>query len=226
MYKILIIEDNIKIRTELSVFLTRNGYECLSPDHFDNLAHVVQETAPHLVLLDINLPVVDGYYVCREIRKRSEVPIIVVTSRDSELDELTAMSLGADDFVTKPYNTQILLMRIASVLKRVYKEADMSEQVISLGIGDCVLVAARSAMVYQGQETSLTRNELKILALLHDHRGSIVSRDELMIQLWDSEIFVDDNTLTVNINRLRKKLDDAGLADVIETRRSLGYILR
>lgn len=226
MYKILIIEDNNKIRTELSVFLTRNGYECLTAEKFDNLPTVVQEAAPHLVLLDINLPVVDGYYVCREIRKRSEVPIIVVTSRDSEIDELTAMNLGADDFVTKPYNTQILLMRIASVLKRAYKEADLAEQSISLGIDNCVLVPARSALVYQGQETSLTRNELKILVLLYDHRGSIVSRDELMIQLWDSEIFVDDNTLTVNINRLRKKLDDAGLTDVIETRRNQGYILR
>lgn len=226
MYKILIIEDNNKIRSELSIFLTRNGYECEAPEQFDNLPDVVLDAAPHLVLLDINLPVVDGYFVCREIRKRSDVPIIVVTSRDSEIDELTAMNLGADDFVTKPYNTQILLMRIASVLKRSYRETEPGDQSIRLGSGDYRVVPARSALVFNGQETSLTRNEIKILVLLHERRGTIVSRDELMVQLWDSEIFVDDNTLTVNINRLRKKLDDAGLSDVIETKRNQGYILR
>lgn len=120
MKRILIIEDNKKIRGELSIFLSKNGYQCIAPENFENVVQKILAQEPHLVLLDINLPAADGYHICRELRKSSDVPVIVVTSRDTEMDELTAMNLGADDFVTKPYNLQILLMRIASVLKRSY----------------------------------------------------------------------------------------------------------
>ncbi len=221
MKKIVIIEDNKKIRRELSIFLEKNGYECLDMDDFGNAVQKILDLSPHLVLLDINLPAADGYHICRELRRISDVPVIVVTSRDTEIDELMAMNLGADDFVTKPYNLQILLMRIASVLKRAYRENTPE----ALDCGSFLISPAKSAVLHGGRETGLTKNELKILICLYEHKGGIVSRDELMVNLWNSEMFVDDNTLTVNINRLRKKLDDAGLSDVIQTKRGLGYRL-
>lgn len=219
MKKILIVEDNKKIRGELSIFLAKNGYQCTAPENFENVVQTILAQAPHLVLLDINLPAADGYHICRELRKRSDVPVIVVTSRDTEMDEFMAMNLGADDFVTKPYNLQILLMRIASVLKRSYKEQASD----TLDCGDFSVSLSKSLLICGGGETELTKNELKILSCLCEHRGAIVSRDILMVQLWNSELFVDDNTLTVNINRLRRKLEDAGLGNVIQTKRGQGY---
>lgn len=221
MKTILIVEDNKKIRDELCSFLSKNGYSCAALDSFDNVVTDILRLHPHLVLLDINLPIADGYYICRELRKQSDIPVIVVTSRDSEIDELTAISLGADDYVTKPYNTQILLARISAVLKRAYKESAPDK----MDCGVFTISILKSAVQYKGAETELTKNELKMLCFLAEHKGSIVSRDELMAHLWDSELFVDDNTLTVNINRLRKKLADLGLPDVIETRRGQGYLL-
>ena len=221
MKKIMIIEDNKKIRKELSIFLSNNGYECEAPSHFENMVQDVLDIRPHLVLLDINLPGVDGYHICREIRKQSDLPVIVVTSRDTEIDELMAMNMGADDFVTKPYNLQILLMRIASVLKRAYRESASD----TLDGGTFLVNLKKSALIFKDREIELTKNELKIAACLCEHRGGIVSRDELMAQLWNSEIFVDDNTLTVNMNRLRKKMKDEGLGDVIQTKRGQGYLL-
>lgn len=221
MKKIFIIEDDKKIREELSTFLSKNGYICEAPWEFESVIEDIIYKKPELVLLDINLPVFDGYYICREIRKHSEVPIIVVTSRDTELDELMALNLGADDFITKPYNTQILLAHISSVLKRASKETITDR----IDCGSFVINLSRSTIEYNGKEFELTKNELKILTLLYENKGVIVSRDELMTYLWNSDMFIDDNTLTVNINRLRKKLDDAGLGQVIETKRSRGYMV-
>lgn len=221
MKKILIIEDDKKIREELSVFLSNNGYHCEIAREFDNITELILSSSADLVLLDINLPSADGFHICRELRKQSDIPVIVVTSRDTELDELMAMNLGADDFITKPYNTQILLAHISSVLKRVSKES-VSDRI---DCGGFVIHLSRSSVEYGSGECELTKNELRILTLLFEKRGSIVSRDELMTQLWNSDMFVDDNTLTVNINRLRKKLDDAGLGQVIGTKRGQGYIV-
>lgn len=222
-YRLLIVEDNPRIRMELSVFLESNGFTCTVPQHFDRLVEEMDFSLFHLVLLDINLPGVDGFYLCRRIRAVSDVPVIVVTSRDTELDELMAMNLGADDFVTKPYHPQILLARIASVLKRAYREKTADRDRVHCGSFDILL--SRSTILYKGMETELTKNELRILCALQEHIGEIVPRDELMTQLWNSDLFVDDNTLTVNINRLRSKLAEIGLTDVIETRRGLGYLL-
>ncbi|HEX2944336.1 MAG TPA: response regulator transcription factor [Clostridia bacterium] len=221
MKKIMIVEDDKKIRDELSVFLVRNGYQCSAPDKFESILEDIGSERPDLVLLDINLPSVDGFYICRELRKQSELPIIVVTSRDTELDELMAMNFGADDFITKPYNTQILLAHISSVLKRASRDA-VSDR---LDCGGFTINLSRGTIDYPGGECELTKNELKILTLLYENKGAVVSRDELMTQLWNSDMFVDDNTLTVNINRLRNKLEDAGLGQVIETRRGRGYII-
>lgn len=221
MKKIMIVEDNKKIRQELAIFLTKNGYTCEAPDEFDAIVDLVILNKPHLVLLDINLPIYDGFFICKEIRKRSDVPIIIVTSRNSEIDELTALNLGADDFVTKPYNTQILLAHISSVLKRIYKDGTIDK----LEYRNFEVVLSKSTIEYDGNKIELTKNELKIMTYLIQKKGTIVNRDELMKELWDSEMFVDDNTLTVNMNRLRKKLEEIGLHQVIETRRGQGYIL-
>lgn len=221
MTRILIVEDNETIRSELSVFLGRNGYEVDAPDQFDNIVALAVAAETELVLLDINLPVFDGFFITREIRKRSQVPIIIVTSRDTEIDELIGMNLGADDFITKPYNTQILLARIASILRR----SDPALAGARVSCGRFGLNYARSTLVVGDTEVELTRNELRILGSLCERRGAIVSREELMRALWEDDVFVDDNTLTVNINRLRGKLDEFGLTDVIETRRGQGYLI-
>ena len=223
-YRILILEDNPRIRRELTVFLEANGFACTAPLCFENLVEETDFKSLHLVLLDINLPGVDGFYLCRKIRAVSDVPVIVVTSRDTELDELMAMNFGADDFVTKPYHPQILLARITSVLKRAYRENTEDRDRVSCGSFE--LQMSRSVILYRGGETELTKNELRILSAMQDHLGEIVSRDTLMTQLWNSDLFVDDNTLTVNVNRLRSKLSEIGLPDVIETRRGQGYILK
>lgn len=218
----MIIEDAEVIREELQLFLSRYGYEVEAPTDFYQILEQVEKSQPQLILLDINLPVFDGYYICREIRKTSNVPIIVVTSRDSELDELMSMNLGADDFITKPYNTQILLARISSLMKRTYGN---STQTDSLSYRGLTLNLSNGTMSYESQSIELTKNELKILACLIKNKGNIVSRDLLMEHLWKSDLFVDDNTLSVNVTRLRKKLEEIGLPAAIETRRGLGYIL-
>ncbi|MEG0274915.1 response regulator transcription factor [Amedibacillus sp. YH-ame10] len=221
MYRIMVIEDNDKIRNELSDFLGKNGYQALAPIDFEHILDVVKEEKPDLILLDLNLPVVDGHFICREIRKDSNLPIIVVTSRDSEMDELISMNLGADDFVTKPYNLQILLARISRVLQRAYEHS--SGNVLS--IHDIQLDISKSTLSYRDKLADLTKNELRIMHCLFENKNKIVSRNELMQHMWDCDLFVDDNTLTVNINRLRKKLEYLQLDDLIATKRGLGYII-
>ncbi|MEA5002088.1 MAG: response regulator transcription factor [Christensenella sp.] len=218
--KIIIVEDNHKIRNELMSFLQRYGYQTAGMEHFGTVVQDILHEKGDLLLLDINLPEVDGYSVCREIRKTSDIPIIIVTSRNTEMDELMSINLGADDFVTKPYNTQILLARINSVLKRVNKSVER------IDCGCFALNLARSVIELGQKEIEITKNELRILNTLATHRGSIVTREELMKDLWNDNMFVDDNTLSVNVNRLRKKMEEEGLADVIETKRGQGYLLR
>jgi DNA-binding response OmpR family regulator len=221
MSKIIIIEDTETIREELKTFLTRYDYEVLAPPNFENIVEYILKEDPDLLLLDINLPIFDGYHICREIRKSSDVPIIVVTSRDSEMDELMSMNLGADDFITKPYNTAILLARIASILRRVSGSSVQD----TISYNELKLNLSNSSINYKGNNTELTKNELKILSCLIKNKGKIVSRDDLMDFMWNSDIFVDDNNLSVNVTRLRKKLEEVGMKDNIETRRGLGYIL-
>ena len=222
MSKIFIVEDENIIRDELSIFLARYGYEVEAPESFENIIEEIKKSNSDLILLDINLPIFDGYYICREIRKFSDVPIIIVTSRDSDIDELMSMNLGADDFVTKPYNTQILLARIESILKRVYKNSGAQDVLEYNGIQ---VNLANGTISYNDKTIEITKNELKILSYLIKNKGNIVSRENLMNYLWDCEMFIDDNTLSVNVTRIRKKLDELGLSNVIETRRGLGYII-
>lgn len=233
MQKILIVEDDEKLCRELEVFLEKNGYQTEGLKHFDNVAEDILRSNSHLVLLDINLPRTDGTFVCREVRRTSDIPVIMITSRNTELDELLSMNCGADDFVTKPFHPQILLARIAAVLKRVYKEAPQLEQI---DCGSFILDITKGTVTVKGAGADaggtvkegcveLTKNEQKILLCLAKKRQSIVTRDEIISSLWDSEMFVDDNTLTVNVNRLRAKLEETGIKDAILTKRGQGYLL-
>ncbi|MCS4478126.1 response regulator transcription factor [Clostridium botulinum] len=218
----LIIEDDEAIREELQNFLRKYGYEVNAPVEFNNIIQYVEKENAHLILLDINLPEFDGYYICTEMRKTSDVPIIIVTSRDSEVDELISINLGADDFITKPYNTEILLARITNILKRAYGNLKTNN---TLNYKDFNLNLSNATVIYKDKSLELTKNEVKILSYLINNRGNIVKRDSLMEYLWKSDYFVDDSTLTVNINRLRKKLQEIGIENPIETRRGLGYIM-
>lgn len=223
MKKILIVEDDQKLRNELKIYLEKNGYEALTIEKFDNSIQDILDKKADLILLDINLPYLDGEYICKEIRKTSNVPIIMVTSRDSELDELISLNNGADQYVTKPYNLQILLAKIAGLLKRT-ENTGMNQNKI-----DCrefILNISKSMIEKEEKQIELTKNELKILHFLVLRKGQIVSRDEIINHLWDSESFIDDNTLTVNMTRLRTKLEEIGLKDIIETKRGQGYILK
>ncbi|MEF9863908.1 MAG: response regulator transcription factor [Christensenellaceae bacterium] len=219
--KIIVVEDNPKIRQELSLLLNRYGYEVKQISEFENIVDEILKQSADLLLLDINLPLYDGYYICREIRKKSDLPIIIVTSRDTEMDELMSMNLGADDFITKPYNTQILLARIATVLKRSKPTAQCDR----VCCGNFTINFSHGVIELADTEIELTKNELKILNCLTERQGKIVPREELMNYLWNSDLFVDENTLSVNINRLRKKLEAAGITDLISTKRGMGYII-
>ena len=222
MEKIIIIEDDEIIREELKNFLSKYGYEIVAATSFDNVVKFILNENANLVLLDINLPIFDGYYICREVRKFSEIPIIIVTSRNSDIDELMSINLGADDFVTKPYNTQILLARIEAILKRVNRSLTPQDV---LEHKDMKVNLSNGTVTYNDKTVEITKNELKILSYLIKNKGKIVSRENLMNYLWDCEMFIDDNTLSVNVTRIRKKLEEIGLKDIIETRRGLGYII-
>lgn len=222
MSKIFIVEDEKTIRDELNIFLSRCGYEVEVPDSFENIIEKIKKSNFDLILLDINLPIFDGYYICREVRKFSEIPIIIVTSRNSDIDELMSINLGADDFVTKPYNTQILLARIEAILKRVNRSLTPQDV---LEHKDMKVNLSNGTVTYNDKTVEITKNELKILSYLIKNKGKIVSRENLMNYLWDCEMFIDDNTLSVNVTRIRKKLEEIGLKDIIETRRGLGYII-
>lgn len=221
MDKIIIVEDEEIIRNELKIFLEKYGYIVDAPNSFDDIINYILNQAPSLILLDLNLPIFDGYYICREIRKNSNVPIIIVTSRNTDIDELMGINLGADDFITKPYNTQILLARINSLLKRANKNISNI-----IKCNDFELNLSNATVKYQNNFLELTKNELKILSFLMENKGSIVTRENLMEYLWSSEYFVDDATLNVNITRLRKKLEQIGIYDLIQTKRGLGYIIQ
>ncbi|MEG1142784.1 MAG: response regulator transcription factor [Clostridia bacterium] len=219
--KIFLIEDDCILKKELSKLLGSYGYECSYSDDFENIIEVTLESKADLVLLDINLPYFDGFHICREIRNKSDIPIIIVTSRSTDMDELMGMNLGADDFITKPYNKQILLARIGAILKRT-KPKSVGEIIKFKGVE---LSIAKSIVSLDNKIAELTKNELYILSILIQNAGKIVSRKELMDELWQSDEFIDDNTLTVNVNRLRHKLDSIDAVDLITTKRGQGYLL-
>ena len=223
MQKILIVEDDIKLRNELETFLIKNGFDAKGPKNFDNIVSDILNGKSDLVLLDINLPYVDGNFVCKEIRKLSNVPIIMVTSRDTEIDELMSLNYGADQYVTKPFNIQILLAKITGLLKRNQSAGTISDKIDCNGF---ILNISDRTIESEGKKIELTKNEYNILRFLSSHRQEVVSRDDIMDFLWESEEFIDDNTLNVNVKRLRVKLEELGLKDKIGTRRGQGYLLK
>lgn len=222
MPKILIVEDDEKLRNELEIFLNNNGYEAQALKEFNDTINIILKIDPDLLLLDINLPEADGEYICKELRKKSQMPIIIVTSRESEIDELLCINYGADHYITKPFNIQILLAKISSLLRRTNTLVDTNQKINAKNF---ILNTSKSTIEKDGKIVELTKNEYKILHFLVQNREKIVSRDDIMECLWDSESFIDDNTLTVNITRLRNKLEELGLKELLQTKRGQGYIL-
>ena len=219
MQLIYVVEDDTAIRNELIEALERQGYEVAYCLVFDRVVEDILRANPDLVLLDLTLPGTDGQFVCRELRQQSEVPIIVLTSRTTEIDEVMSMTMGADDFIPKPYSARVLMARIQALLRRTQAAPDRSV----LSHNGVEVDLARSVASAQGASVELTKNELRILTLLINHAGGIVSREAIMRDLWDSDAFVDDNTLTVNINRLRAALKKIGVTDYLRTHRGRGY---
>lgn len=223
MQKILIVEDDEKLRNELKIFLSHQGYQAECLKTFNNTINDILEINPNIILLDINLPEVDGEYICKEIRKQSNMGIIIVTSRNNELDELVSINYGADHYITKPFNIHILLAKINSLLRRTNNSNESKDKI---DVKDFILNISNSTISKNDKIIDLTKNEYKILKYLIENGDRIVSREEIMDCLWENESFIDDNTLSVNITRLRSKLEELGLKDIIETKRGQGYILK
>lgn len=219
MKKILIIEDEETIRNELKTLLENYGYEVLMLEKFTNAKEDIKSMTLDLILLDINLPNINGEMLLKEIRKESNIPVIMVTSRVCEVDEVLSMSYGADDYITKPYNPTILLLRIQNIFKRMENNRD------DLFYDDIVVNPKKGILEKNGKVLELTKNEMIIFTYLLNNRGRIVNRDDLMTDLWNNNEFINDNALTVNISRLRNKLQDFGLENKIETRKGQGYKL-
>ena len=220
--KLLLAEDDDKLRGELKKFFSMHGYETEEITEYGCMEERILTAGGQLLLLDINLPVLDGKYLCKELRKKTSMPIIMITSQNTELDELLCMDYGADDFVAKPFNPQILMAHVEAVLKRAYGKQQEADK---MDCGGFYLETARGIIKNGEQEVELTKNESRILYSLAKNKGKIVSRDQLINDLWDSELFVDDNTLTVNVTRLRSKLESIGMKNVIHTKRGQGYFL-
>lgn len=220
MKKIVIVEDEKMIREELCALLENAGYQPVAVTDFAHTESEILNSGGDLVLLDINIPKMNGEQVLRELRQKSEIPVIMVTSRTEELDEVLSMSYGADDYITKPYNPTILLLRIQAILKRTENTgADLYHY------RDIEIRQAKGVLNRGQDQMVLTKNEMLIFMVLLHHQGQIVSRDDLMTELWDNSEYISDNALTVNISRLRAKLEQMGYPDVIETRKKQGYVL-
>ena len=220
MKKILIVEDETGIRDELAILLKSSGYETGALESFENVTDDILRISPDMVLLDINIPFMNGEEVLKELRKKSDVPVIMVTSSDAERDELISIGYGADDYITKPYNPTLLLLRIGNIFKRLGSSSDeVSYKGVRIDFRKSVIIDG------EGKDHVLSKNETLILSYMYSHRGSIVSRDDLMTDLWNNSEYINDNALTVNISRLRAKLSEAGVGDAIETRKGQGYIL-
>ena len=235
MYKIGILEDDKKMGGELKIFLESNGYEgrFIEPAEYVGLSETelidkLMEEKLSLLLLDIGLPGFDGIKICKAYREKTASPVIMITSDNNELTELMSIQSGADDFVPKPFNTRILLARMEGVLRRTYQNRENSDLMkVSLESGDSFVLDVMKGKIEgeNGEEVILSKNELQILTLLVRKKGSIVSRDDIISFLWDNDAFVDDNTLTVNMTRLKGKLEQIGIVNAVTTRRGMGYIL-
>ena len=222
MHRIFIIEDDPVISQQMKKHLEQWGYIVGIAENFRDIMSELTAFDPHLVLLDISLPFFNGYHWCEEIRKRSTLPIIYVSSIADNMNIVLAISMGGDDFISKPFDLTVLTAKVQAMLRRSYSFQTDNHL---LEYGGVILDISAAALMYGGTKISLTKNDLQILKLLMESAGQIVSRDEIMTRLWEDESFIDDNTLTVNVTRLRKKLNSAGLADFIVTKKGMGYVL-
>jgi len=222
MYKILIIEDDPLIGRTLTKHLESWGYESMCIVDFRNVLTEFVSYAPHLILLDISLPFYNGYHWCSEIRKLSEVPILFLSSASDNMNIVMAMNMGGDDFIAKPFDLNVLTAKIQALLRRTY---DFSEQTSLLEHKGAILNINDLTLTYKDARLELTKNDFKILQVLFDNKSRVVSRDEIMAQLWETDNYIDDNTLTVNVTRLRKKLDEIGLSRFIKTKKGIGYMV-
>ena len=223
MHKILLVEDDEVIRQQVKKILEQWEYEVVLVEDFMEVLSLFVKEEPHLVLMDIGLPLFNGYHWCQEIRKVSKVPIMFLSSSDQAMDIVMAINMGGDDFVTKPFDQNVLLAKIQGLLRRSYEFGKDQSLLEYMGV---ILNLKAMDLVYQGEVVSLTKNEFQILQVLFERSGNIVSREDLMKELWNSDFFIDDNTLSVNVARLRKKLEAVGLKDFIETKKGVGYGLR
>ncbi|SDX49662.1 response regulator transcription factor [Paenibacillus sp. CF384] len=223
MYSIMLVEDDEKIRRIVADTLVKWQYEVVEVTEFEQVLAEFKRTEPHLVLLDINLPVLDGYYWCQQIRSVSKVPIMFLSSRNQNMDVVMAINMGGDDFIQKPFELDILVAKIGALIRRKYTyQEDESPTFIHRGLK---LNVTNSTIEYRGNNTELSRNEFILLQFMMRNIGRIVSREDLMQALWNDEQFVDDNTLTVNVNRLRKKIAELELESFIATRKGMGYLI-
>ena len=222
MYRIYIIEDDNIIAGKIKEHMTNWGFEARCASDFRNIMGEFAEYEPHMVLLDISLPFFNGYHWCEEIRRVSKVPVIFLSSASDNMNIIMAMSMGGDDFIAKPFDMNVLVAKVQAILRRTYDFGGQTQLIEHRG---ALLNMSDASLLYNGKPVELTRNDYKILLTLMENRGSIVSRETLMEKLWETDCFVDENTLTVNIARLRKKLDGAGLAGFITTKKGIGYIV-
>jgi DNA-binding response OmpR family regulator len=221
-YKILIIEDDETIAGAIKNHLEKWEFEVVCVQDFKNVLKDVTEFKPELILLDITLPFYNGFYWCKEIRKLTKIPIIFLSSADDSMNIVMAMNMGGDDFIAKPFDLTVMVAKIQAMLRRTYS---FQGQVNLLEHRGAILNLSDASITYDDKKVELSKNEFKTLHILLENKGKAVSRDILMKGLWDSDCFVDDNTLTVNITRLRKKLDEAGLTDFIATKKGIGYLI-
>jgi len=221
-YKILVVEDDAIIAGEIKKYLLTWGYRADIITNFSAVLTQFVEFDPHLVLMDVSLPFYNGYHWCSEIRRLSQVPIVFVSSANDNMNIIMAMNMGGDDFIAKPFSFEVLLAKIQAMLRRTYSFQEKFNLLEHCGV---ILNLSNASLEVRGQKVELTKNEFRILELLFENKGRIVSREAIMKCLWDSDCFIDDNTLAVNFTRLRKKLDEQGLQNFITTKKSIGYIL-
>ncbi len=222
MYRILIVEDDPVISAAVNRGLTAWGYDVRETEEFHRVTALFDDCAPHLVLMDISLPFCDGFYWCREIRKKSKVPVLFLSSASDNMNIVMAMNMGGDDFIAKPFDMSVLVAKVGALLRRAY---DFGGQTGFPEHRGARLDTSAACLLYGGKRITLTRNEYRILLTLLQRKGSVVSRSTLMEQLWETDCYVDENTLTVNMTRLRRKLEAEGLPDFIVTRKGMGYLI-
>ncbi len=222
MYRIYIVEDDRGIAEGIASCLRNWGMEGRTASNFRNIMAEIGEYEPHLILMDITLPYMGGYHWCREIRKTSSVPIIFISSAADNMNIIMAIDMGADDFIAKPFDQSVLISKVSALLRRTY---DFNQAAFTLQAGGAVLNTNNNTLTYNGETVELARNEYRILLTLMQNKGKVVSREKLMEALWETDCYVDDNTLTVNVGRLRKTLESVGLKNLVRTRFGVGYIL-